>query len=556
LLIRLLLQHNWSQQLKGLLDVRELLPWGAVSIRSIEFTEREGRRYAFSSEDLDSTDRNNVLQKAIRLYLNQVLEVSTAKMESNLVPCKSVQEQKEDYLGISRRVFNGSYKQLQSFVVAKLPQKATWTLVDPKHGIFLRHFDKVEQNGKTEEIVSKAVFFQIKAYGKDGSRRIDEFVDCAYAWYSEQKRLEQEADLSRYFFLSVASEQGKGKEETQKVSTQFKQYVLSDHKKFGNLFFPGKAELLRLVDDFLQEKGKFAVDGFPQKLGLLLSGPPGTGKTSLIKALAHYTNRHIVSVNLARINTNQELMDLMFDLHFPVHGQDLPLKMKFSDVIFVMEDVDAASKVVFARKAAKKPAAKSSASEGIPGPPTLIRSSTGGSACVAEDMEDRLEPEHGDTEAAAVQVIGALADAVFAGRSDSDGMDGKRGVCGYPCVSKISFKPDDELNLAGLLNVLDGVVDAPGRILVMTTNHPEKLDPALIRPGRINRKLHLGYMNGESLCAMAAHYLCISLSVTDRAALEAAAGSMRLTPAQVEQECAEAGSVAELLKSLCRVKDA
>ena len=39
----------------------------------------------------------------------------------------------------------------------------------------------------------------------------------------------------------------------------------------------------------------------------------------------------------------------------------------------------------------------------------------------------------------------------------------------------------DTLNLAGILNTLDGVVDTPGRLLVMTSNHPEKLDPALIR---------------------------------------------------------------------------
>jgi ATP-dependent 26S proteasome regulatory subunit len=45
------------------------------------------------------------------------------------------------------------------------------------------------------------------------------------------------------------------------------------------------------------------------------------------------------------------------------------------------------------------------------------------------------------------------------------------------------FEVDDELDLAGLLNALDGVVDCPGRIVVMTTNHPERLDPALIRPG-------------------------------------------------------------------------
>ncbi|GLE11334.1 hypothetical protein PINS_up023714 [Pythium insidiosum] len=38
-------------------------------------------------------------------------------------------------------------------------------------------------------------------------------------------------------------------------------------------------------------------------------------------------------------------------------------------------------------------------------------------------------------------------------------------------------KKNAKLNLAGLLNVLDGVIDCPGRIIIMTTNHPEKLDP-------------------------------------------------------------------------------
>lgn len=52
----------------------------------------------------------------------------------------------------------------------------------------------------------------------------------------------------------------------------------------------------------------------------------------------------------------------------------------------------------------------------------------------------------------------------------------------------------DKLDLSGLLNVLDGVVDCPNRILIMTTNHPEKLDPALIRPGRIDKIIYLGYL--------------------------------------------------------------
>lgn len=42
--------------------------------------------------------------------------------------------------------------------------------------------------------------------------------------------------------------------------------------------------------------------------------------------------------------------------------------------------------------------------------------------------------------------------------------------------------------------MLDGVVDTPGRIVVMTTNHVDVLDPALIRPGRIDKKICLDYM--------------------------------------------------------------
>ncbi|XP_049848825.1 mitochondrial chaperone BCS1-like [Schistocerca gregaria] len=55
------------------------------------------------------------------------------------------------------------------------------------------------------------------------------------------------------------------------------------------------------------------------------------------------------------------------------------------------------------------------------------------------------------------------------------------------------------ITFSGLLNALDGIVAAEGRILFMTTNHPERLDPALIRPGRIDIQVGLPQAQTEQI---------------------------------------------------------
>lgn len=47
--------------------------------------------------------------------------------------------------------------------------------------------------------------------------------------------------------------------------------------------------------------------------------------------------------------------------------------------------------------------------------------------------------------------------------------------------------PSGQLSMSGLLNILDGVAAQEGRLLIMTTNHLEKLDKALVRPGRVDK---------------------------------------------------------------------
>merc|ERR1712226_507642 len=51
------------------------------------------------------------------------------------------------------------------------------------------------------------------------------------------------------------------------------------------------------------------------------------------------------------------------------------------------------------------------------------------------------------------------------------------------------------MGMSELLNAIDGLGAQTGRLLFMTTNHPERLDEALIRDGRIDRRFHLGKAN-------------------------------------------------------------
>jgi len=64
----------------------------------------------------------------------------------------------------------------------------------------------------------------------------------------------------------------------------------------------------------------------------------------------------------------------------------------------------------------------------------------------------------------------------------------------------------EKLTLGFLLNLLDGVLEVPDRILVMTTNYPEKLDRALIRPGRIDLILDFKKTTRETIIDMFRHF--------------------------------------------------
>jgi mitochondrial chaperone BCS1 len=470
----------------------------------------------------DHEQRSLVLQKAVSLYLAERLNLKgkTAKVELVEKPhestsksmddtgssgsdtsCSSDDGYESDDYDYVNRVYRGEVYRLKPSV---LPPLDAWIEIEP--GVDFMHeigTASPEGEGKDSKISEITTTFLFRSSLPDASKRIDAIVRKAFAAYQAQERKRCRDDPKRYFYVQSGTRNLRADEEdaAPEIVTAYKRYPLGEDKCFDNLFFKDKPTVLKLLDDFTNKTGKFAIRGFPYKLGLLLHGPPGTGKTSLIKAIAEHTKRHIVTINLAAIKTNQELMDAVFDLKFAVQDQDWPVEMSFKDVVFVMEDVDCAAKVVAAREKA-----------------------------VGDDGGD------------------ARLELLLASQTKADGE-----IMAGPLLKPTSSSRSDKLNMSGLLNVLDGVVDCPGRIVILTTNHPEKLDPALIRPGRVNKQLLLDYMGRDEMQEMVEYY-CLA-KMTDRqserlASIVECPGAKRLTPAEIEEICAEFDDVESVLLAI------
>ncbi|XP_057381552.1 mitochondrial chaperone BCS1-like [Daphnia carinata] len=67
---------------------------------------------------------------------------------------------------------------------------------------------------------------------------------------------------------------------------------------------------------------------------------------------------------------------------------------------------------------------------------------------------------------------------------------------------KSAYDGANRVTLSGLLNCLDGVTSTEARVLFMTTNYLDRLDPALIRPGRVDVQEFIGYCSEFQLANM------------------------------------------------------
>jgi len=190
-----------------------------------------------------------------------------------------------------------------------------------------------------------------------------------------------------------------------------------------------KVQVLSDINEYLHPATPrwYANRGIPLRRGYLFHGPAGSGKTSLSFALAGVFGLDIYVISLLEPSLTEEDLGALFNT--------LPRRC-----VVLLEDIDAAG---LSRPAHAPP--------------------SGGDVGDRRSDDKSGGREGGPEEWRVVDLARAL-------KKDSSGGDGdKKGI-----------------SLSGLLNAIDGVASHEGRVLIMTTNHPEALDDALIRPGRVD----------------------------------------------------------------------
>jgi hypothetical protein len=340
-----------------------------------------------------------------------------------------------------------------------------------------KDYDYMINTMEPVEVADGIMFELLDVKSQDKSGSIEKIV---YRLYSEDlpiKDLKEYVQKCRHEYEAIKN--NKLGEETcffdQSIANdmRFQNALSFDRKKFttfrtfDNVFFEEKKEVEGRVQHFLTNKQWYVKRGIPYTLGFMFFGGPGCGKTSTIKAIANITKRHVVNVKLSEIKTNTQLKNLFYNPVLQVINPETLLVEKFvvpiHQRLYVIEDIDCMTDVIKRRDLqeagdAKQHARDDNINKGIKHVQKQISQKKG----------KKEQFKSGDEE----------LDEYF----QTAMLDEKIEML----KEKMEEEQKDRITLDSLLNILDGTLEIPNRMFCITTNHLDIIDPALVRPGRVD----------------------------------------------------------------------
>ena len=244
-------------------------------------------------------------------------------------------------------------------------------------------------------------------------------------------------------------------------TVSYTEYTFNSNTTFDTIFFKDKDKIIQDVDFFTNNKEFYKQKGLARRYSLLLYGNHGSGKTSTIKCLANYTGRHIISINANLIKDKKMLEDIFYQ--DKIGKYTIPDEKK----LYVLEEFDVNNfQVVKDRK---------------------IDYSKNTVDIKELEKEINKLSEDDDSETLNVTKSSLIQSLIT-------------------CKQNGPSTPENKITLGDILQVLDGLKECEGRMLVITTNNIDMLDKALIRQGRINRQIKFGNPSKEDIINITKFY--------------------------------------------------